>query len=316
MTTSLLSTSRSSASFSSAKSYGEYATSFVAQLPLLTSRAFKTTFRNKAAIYGGLFKELFTAFIIISLYWNLGLSQESVQNRFGVINYMLISHAFGSMDTLRLFLEERGIFAHEKKNNNYRTISYYLAKLITELPMTVGLRLLTIGVAYWGIGFQMDLNKYLIFLLIITLHTTVCTAYCGAIGALVSNDKAAQAIAPVGLALFMLFGGFFANAGSFPVYYDWVQYFSMFKYSIAAMSINEFKGLEFTCTNQHNINCPIPDGEAELRLLSFGEYGDFSLWGNILMLAVLTVFWRVFAYAVLTKKYNPLVPSYSTKTIE
>ena len=47
-------------------------------------------------------------------------------------------------------------------------------------------------------------------------HTVVC-------GSITTSSKVAITIAPVFMALLMLFGGFFINSASVPPYYAWIK---------------------------------------------------------------------------------------------
>ncbi len=47
----------------------------------------------------------------------------------------------------------------------------------------------------------------------------------------------------------LLFGGFFLQNGSVPVYLDWLRYLSWFMYGNEALSINQWYGVEFNNTD-------------------------------------------------------------------
>ena len=43
----------------------------------------------------------------------------------------------------------------------------------------------------------------------------------------------------------MLFGGFFLNNGSVPIYFQWLRYISWLMYGNSALSINQWHGVVF-----------------------------------------------------------------------
>lgn len=47
----------------------------------------------------------------------------------------------------------------------------------------------------------------------------------------------------------LLFGGFFLQNGSVPVYLDWLRYLSWFMYGNEALSVNQWHGVEFNNTD-------------------------------------------------------------------
>merc|ERR1711971_126789 len=52
-------------------------------------------------------------------------------------------------------------------------------------------------------------------------------------------------MAPIIMVLTILFGGFYINAGSMPVWIGWLENVSTIKWCFEAYCINEFTGLEF-----------------------------------------------------------------------
>jgi ABC-type multidrug transport system permease subunit len=56
----------------------------------------------------------------------------------------------------------------------------------------------------------------------------------------------ANAIAPLLLIFFLIFGGFYINNDSIPVYFIWMKYWSFIRYGYEALVVNEFDGVTFT----------------------------------------------------------------------
>ena len=50
----------------------------------------------------------------------------------------------------------------------------------------------------------------------------------------------ADALAPICMMPIILFGGFFANSGTYPDYITWIQYISPIRYALEALVWNEF----------------------------------------------------------------------------
>lgn len=82
----------------------------------------------------------------------------------------------------------------------------------------------------------------------------------------------ALSIGPPLIIPFLLFGGFFLNSGSVPVYFTWLSYLSWFRYGNEALLINQWKDVgdgEIICTRQ-NATCPA-NGQVVLQTLNFDE---------------------------------------------
>ena len=50
---------------------------------------------------------------------------------------MVLNQAFSNLKDLRLFIDEKQIFKHERKSGTYPTHSYFLAKSFAELPIGI-----------------------------------------------------------------------------------------------------------------------------------------------------------------------------------
>ena len=56
---------------------------------------------------------------------------------------------------------------------------------------------------------------------------------------------AAQALGPAIMTVFIVFGGYYANASNVPRGLRWIAHTSLIKYAFEAFCVNEFKGLTF-----------------------------------------------------------------------
>ena len=132
-----------------------------------------------------------------------------------------VPHAHSNLKDLSLFNDEKNIFKHERKSGTYPTHAYFLAKSLAELPIGVFSTFTFCVTMYWLVGFQNTLDKFLLFLAVVVLDTVVAGSYTIAIGSCVPDQKVAQILCPIGLTLFLLFGGFFVTTTSIPSYWIW-----------------------------------------------------------------------------------------------
>jgi len=123
------------------------------------------------------------------------------------------------------------------------------------------------------------------------------------IGAASPNAIVAQILSPISVVLFFLFGGFFVNNHSIPVWYKWIREISIFRYGYEALMKNEFEGLKFTCTDAQKIHgqCPVPDGETQLKLMGML---DVEIWKDVVILLAMVVGYRLLAYICLRFLYK------------
>ena len=75
----------------------------------------------------------------------------------------------------------------------------------------------------------------------LSLFTTGCAA--NRVGC--CTGDAAQALGPAIMTVFIVFGGYYANASNVPKGLRWIAHTSLIKYSFEAFCVNEFRGLSF-----------------------------------------------------------------------
>ena len=90
---------------------------------------------------------------------------------------------------------------------------------------------------YWLVGLQNTLDKFLLFLSVVILDTIVAGSYTIAIGSVVPDEKVANILCPIGLTLFLLFGGFFVSSTSIPAYWVRTDEVNLLFYNLKSLNI-------------------------------------------------------------------------------
>ena len=101
----------------------------------------------------------------MAIFWNFGGELENetdpdqIKNRvLGLANsifFMCIAQlALYEFATVMEFQKERAVFIREKTGNQYGTLSYYISKLIIELPLLLALPLLENAITFFGINYR------------------------------------------------------------------------------------------------------------------------------------------------------------------
>jgi len=131
----------------------KFATGFWHQLVVLTSRSFKNELRNPLSSFVALSRTVFMSLLVGALYYRSKLQEPSaVFDRQGCIFFVLINVAFSTLASIRLFIEERDIFAQEKNSNMYRTSAYFLSKCVAEFPLLTVLQVIFAAITFWMVG--------------------------------------------------------------------------------------------------------------------------------------------------------------------
>jgi ABC-type multidrug transport system permease subunit len=214
------------------------------------------------------------------------LTSMTFQNVFAVIN---------------VFCTELGVFLREHRNGMYRTDVYFLSKTLAETPLFTFVPIVFITICYFMIGLNTTGPRFFVAVGILILVTHVAISFGYLISCVSSNVSMALSIGPPLMIPFLLFGGFFLNVSSIPVYFKWLSYLSWFRFANEALLINQWK-------NVTNIECPVletecpKDGHIVLEIYNFAEANFIT---DILALVVLIFVFRSVAYfALLLKTYQ------------
>mmetsp|Transcript_42353 Transcript_42353/g.57598 ORF Transcript_42353/g.57598 Transcript_42353/m.57598 type:complete len:117 (+) Transcript_42353:499-849(+) len=113
----------------------------------------------------------------------------------------------------------------------YNVGPYFVAKIVSELPLSVITPVLYGSMVYYAIGFNtVYMYKFALFLVILILLYNASTGYALVVGSLVSDKALAVTITPVIVVPFMLYAGFFVASEDIPSYLKPFEYMSIFKY--------------------------------------------------------------------------------------
>lgn len=105
---------------------------------LLCWRSWAQQSRDKPVIIAKFVGCILFALIIGGIYSNIGYDQRSIQNRKGVLFFILINQGFNSLTAvLNSFPIEKIIVNRERSGNAYSTISYCFAKIFVETPLNL-----------------------------------------------------------------------------------------------------------------------------------------------------------------------------------
>lgn len=273
------------------------------ELNILTLRFLKEFFRNKMAFKFKVIQNIFTALTISLIYLDLGISQEDVQNRIGVLFYISINIFMSSLyGILTIFFSKKSIYFREYQSGWYSYSTFYLSKIVTEIPMNIISALLLSTITYYLVGFQQSEEKFLNFLLVIFVSINCGNAIGFFLSSLFSNIGLTMAFVPTLTMPMMIFSGFFINNRSIPAYFDWFKYLSPIKYTFNALALNEFDNIEFECNldESNKYKCFYKNSDDVIQYLNFDSY--FTIKNNIIFMLIIYVFFNLLTYLILRRK--------------
>ncbi|EME28881.1 ABC transporter, ATP-binding protein [Galdieria sulphuraria] len=249
--------------------------------------------------------------ILVGLIWlNKGrnISSSNYEGIEGVLFYILIIQSFMAIfGIIFAFPLERSIVLRERASGMYRVSAYYLSKILVELPRTILFCLLfcvVVGIylsrAKFVLTFEVILDDWPSRFRRLFFSLCCCHAFefidrrrncfdCFS----APTPKVAAVTVPLILNIAVLFGGALLSNAEIPNHFVWLKFSSFMKYSYGALMQNQFVDFAFQSLSK---TCVICDGN---EVLEDSGITDFSMAGNIGMLLMELLVFRIAAYLVL-----------------
>ncbi|XP_061685780.1 broad substrate specificity ATP-binding cassette transporter ABCG2d [Syngnathoides biaculeatus] len=285
-----------------------YNSSFGHQLRWVLRRTFQNLMLNPQTSVAQVVVHIILALIVGAIFFRVKDDQSGIQNRMGALFFITTNQCFSTVSAAELFIAERKLFVHEYISGYYRVSVYFLSKVLSDVALrTVTSVIFSCGV-YFMIGLKRTLWAFWVFTLTVTLVAYTATAMTMAISA----DQTAVALANIFMTItfvfMMIFSGLLVNLPSIMDWLAWLKYFSIPRYGLAALKVNEFVGLKF-CQNVNTStavdSCSCSGGAPAGLLTCTGEqyldylgiqYGVWGLWENHVALAVMLAAFLLISY--------------------
>ncbi|XP_030344642.1 broad substrate specificity ATP-binding cassette transporter ABCG2-like isoform X2 [Strigops habroptila] len=289
-----------------------YANGFFTQLYWVSKRSLKNLIRSPQASIAQIAVTMLLAVVVGAIFFGVKLDQTGIQNRVGSLFFVTTHHCFSSVSAIELFIRDKKLFVHQYTSGYYRVSAYFLAMLIGDLlPMRTAPAFIFSCISYWMIGYQPAAGRFFFFMLSLTLVSYTATAMALAISAGMEVVAVANLLITICFILMLMFSGLLVNLTSVMAWLNWLKYFSIPRYGLTALEVNEFRNLYF-CGESSNAtesvrdagSCPTDtSGEmcsGEAYLCSQGiTPTNWAMWENIVGLSCMTVIFLIIAYAKL-----------------
>uniref|UniRef100_A0A8C9ZU43 ATP-binding cassette, sub-family G (WHITE), member 2a n=1 Tax=Sander lucioperca TaxID=283035 RepID=A0A8C9ZU43_SANLU len=275
-----------------------YNTGFLTQFRWVLKRTFRNLMLNPQTSFAQIAVTLFLALVVGAIFFDVKDDQSGIQNRMGALFFITVNQCFSSLSAAELFISERKLFIHEYISGYYRVSVYFLSKILSDIITlrTIPAMLFTC-VAYFMIGFKATAEAFFIFMFSVIMVAYTATAMALAISA----DQTVVAIANIFMTIacvfMMIFAGLLVNLPSIVSWLAWLKYFSIPRYALSALQINEFTGLYFCRGFNSSVKPPqlTCTGEEFLEVQGV-DPSTWGLWQNHLALGVMTICFLIIAY--------------------
>eukprot|EP00004_Rigifila_ramosa_P022179 TRINITY_DN6009_c0_g1_i3.p1 TRINITY_DN6009_c0_g1~~TRINITY_DN6009_c0_g1_i3.p1 ORF type:complete len:242 (+),score=65.24 TRINITY_DN6009_c0_g1_i3:61-786(+) len=224
-----------------------------------------------------------------------------------------------SMKTIPIVIEDRRVFFRESLNYYYSPTSFWIARILVEIPFATQYALLFSLCVYWMTGLKEGANGEYFFFFFITMFLLrfVAVLYGLAVCMAAPTEEHAMWFAPIGMTAMILFSGFLVAREGLPDLWIWLYWISILRAPLAALASNEYANLLFNCPVTNGVPegavpvfipvppfvryyCPLTEGEVLLdrysfpqdKWLSFGE-----MWLYVVGLSAILYFGLRFSRA-------------------
>ncbi|XP_056346242.1 broad substrate specificity ATP-binding cassette transporter ABCG2 isoform X2 [Oenanthe melanoleuca] len=292
-----------------------YANSFLHQLKWVSRRTFKNLIGNPQASIAQVCVTAVLGLIVGAIFFGLEENTTGLQNRVGAMFFLTTNQCFSSVSAIELFVVEKKIFIHEYISGYYRTSAYFIAKLMADLiPIRTMPSIIFTCIVYFMLGLKPTAGAFFTMMFTLMMVSYTATSMALAIAAGQSVVAIANLLMTVAFVFMIIFSGLLVNLTSVMSWLSWLKYFSIPRYGMAALEINELVGLNFCGSNN-----TVPSSDSAYRqtgqMMCTGEQylesqgidpSPWGLWQNHLALACMTLIFLTIAYLKLhfMKKFS------------
>ncbi|KAM1002312.1 hypothetical protein ACFX15_002686 [Malus domestica] len=226
-----------------------------------------------------------------------------IQDHLGLLFFISIFWGvLPSFNSVFAFPQERAIFIKEQASGMYTLSSYFMARMVGDLPMELILPTIFLIMVYWMAGLKPDMGAFLITLLVLLGYVLVSQGLGLALGAAIMDAKRASTIATVTMLAFLLTGGYYVH--KVPSCLAWVKYISTTFYSYRLLiNVQYGEGSKISsllgCSSHHHDHAG--DHKASCNFVEQDVEGQISPATSICVMLFMFFAYRLLAYLALRR---------------
>ncbi|EQC34343.1 hypothetical protein SDRG_08115 [Saprolegnia diclina VS20] len=270
------------------------------QLRVLCKRNVTRLVRDKIAFGARVGQTIFTSVFAGLIFWQLELSQTSVQSFTGALFFVSINQMFGAATPEFIAVpSELPLMKREYDSGMYHAWVWYLAKNVSELAFQIVFPLLFLVPVYFMVGFgASDATLFFSMYVFIALITSVATALGYMVSCVAKNADVANILGILLLLPCVIFGGLFLNSDDIPVYLKWAEFLTPLKYGFRGMSRAFWNTIHSIPCEAGKI-CTASNGVDVLKSLSLN---DHTMLYDVIFLLWINALYRLIGLAALYNK--------------
>jgi len=187
------------------------------------------------------------------------------------------------------YLAEKQMYDHESSAGSAVQWTAFLASQFVRDSVTSACEAIGFGVpVFWIGGMFPEIQRFIIFLILIVLIAHVCISSNVAVEIDRDNLRAAALVNVAYVGLGALFNGFIIQIRDLPVYLSWLPYIMVTYWGFAGILVNDFTGDTFDC-KASVLECATRTGDVVIVSFSFDHIDPYV---TMLACIIMTAFFR------------------------
>mmetsp|Transcript_32746 Transcript_32746/g.91709 ORF Transcript_32746/g.91709 Transcript_32746/m.91709 type:complete len:672 (+) Transcript_32746:342-2357(+) len=252
----------------------KYGAPYWLQFLLLVRRCFLGDFRNPVHMATVVGSYALLGVLIAGIFYKIDDSQEGVNNRLGILFFVMLNVIFLVANLPELWFNDRRLIIQERAAKHYHPTAYFLAKIVTDIPWRMaGLMLYSVGI-YFLVGFDPEVDKFFKFIAVGACAVLAAQGFVIILCCSAPSATEAQVGMNFWFVLSSTVAGFLVLFDSLPSWIVWLKAISFTRYAFEAYVVNEFEGLLFECDPSEQC-CAFRTGEQVVEYLDY----DFDRFG-------------------------------------
>ncbi|KAL3524336.1 hypothetical protein ACH5RR_017170 [Cinchona calisaya] len=279
-----------------------YRSTRMQEIFILYQRFWKIIFRTKQLLLTNTFQAIGVGLVLGTIYTNIGFGKAGIEKRLGLFAFTLTFLLSSTTETLPIFINERPILLRETSSGVYRLSSYLVANTLVFLPYLLVMAIMYSISVYFLVGLCATWQAFAYFVLVIWVIILMANSFVLFLSSVTPSYIAGTSLVTVLLACFFLFSGYFISKDSLPKFWLVMHYFSMYKYALDALLINEYSCLVSRCLIWYDENktCMVTGRD----MLEKRGLHEKQRWTNIYILIGFFVFYRLLCLIVLIRRVS------------
>ncbi|RWR88392.1 ABC transporter G family member 8-like protein [Cinnamomum micranthum f. kanehirae] len=279
-----------------------YTSSRIREIFTLYNRFWKIIYRTKQLLLTNTLEALGVGIFLGTIYIHVGLDKQGMEKRLGLFAFTLTFLLSSTTETLPIFVSERPILLRETSSGVYRLSSHLIANTLVFLPYLLAIAVIYSASVYFLVGLCASWQAFTYFVLVIWSVVLMANSLVLFLSSIAPNYIAGTSLVTMCLASFFLFSGYFISKDSMPKYWLFMHYFSLYKYALDALLINEYSCLLSRCLIwfEEGKVCAVTGRD----ILEKRGLHERQRWTNVQIMLGFFVFYRMLCLLVLRRRIS------------